>query len=188
MICQCYRFWLEPGQRVLDVGCGNGVVSKVIKNELGVHLQGADIAAYGQHDLDFAVMTSPMVLPFGDNSFTAVLLNDVLHHTENPRSLLLEASRVAAKKILVFEDIESWFVKLVDVLLNKIYFHGMKCPLNFKKPSQWKELFSQCGFQVHEEIPTYPAWYPIRHIAFCLVKKSHDSISPSKAEPTGTCD
>ncbi len=54
-------------------------------------------------------MTSPTVLPFGDNSFDAVLFREVPHHPEDARSLLTEASRVAAK-ILVFEDIESWLV------------------------------------------------------------------------------
>jgi methionine biosynthesis protein MetW len=76
---------LEPGERVLDSGCGPGFLAALLA-ENGIDVVGTDVSAVGpertrergieaqQVDLD----TEP--LPFGDGEFDAVIANSNLEH------------------------------------------------------------------------------------------------------------
>lgn len=76
---------LEPGEHVLDSGCGPGFLAALLK-EHGVQVVGTDVSAVGpqrtrgrgieaqQIDLD----TDP--LPFADGEFDAVVANSNLEH------------------------------------------------------------------------------------------------------------
>ena len=91
---------LPAESKVLELGCGAGQFIRAVKNlrpELVCH--GCDISATA---LALAKKTndsvsyefSSEVLPYGDNSFDAVLIFDVLEHVENPAAILSEVRRV----------------------------------------------------------------------------------------------
>jgi len=158
---------------VLDVGCGNGEVSKCLQENFGLDLHGTDIISYRKKrnlGLKFTLMKSPDILPFGDETFDIVLFCDALHHMENMEAMLLEGNRVASKAILVFEDCESVFLKAVDIGLNYLYCHNMPCPLNFKTKQEWCDLFRNLGFRYEILNAVYPFWYPFKHMAFIILK------------------
>jgi len=157
-------------KKVLDIGCGNGEVSKVIIKILEINIIGCDIENYCNETIPFKQMENITQLPFGDNSFDAVMLNDVLHHCDNIEELLISASKIAPE-IYIFEDKESFLLKLLDVGLNHFYCKNMNIPLNFKTEEQWENLFKKLGFLTEKTELNYPFWYPIRHFAFKLVKK-----------------
>ena len=90
--------------RVLDLGCGTGVVARAFEGSLHPDsvLVGADVS---QRLLDAAGALSPGSrilwrkvtaggLPFGDSDFDVITMHTLLSHVEEPEALLREAHRV----------------------------------------------------------------------------------------------
>ena len=96
---------LEPGTRLLEVGCGVGAVLAVLGQEYpGVELFGVDIE---EKQLDFARVhleragveatlrqADGLALPFEDGSFDHVWMMWLLEHVADPPAALREARRV----------------------------------------------------------------------------------------------
>lgn len=97
---------LIEGQRVLEIGCGNGDLSVEIAR-LGFDVVGVDISKprirraielAKQENLDaraqFMVMDATTSLEFSENSFDTALIPEALAHIRDSRKLLEEAVRV----------------------------------------------------------------------------------------------
>jgi ubiquinone/menaquinone biosynthesis C-methylase UbiE len=96
---------LEPGTRLLEVGCGVGAVLAVLGQEFpGVDLFGVDVEpkqlAFARRHLERAgvgatlVEADALALPFEDESFDQVWMMWFLEHLADPPSALREARRV----------------------------------------------------------------------------------------------
>lgn len=93
---------VEPGSRVLDAGCGDGVFSYLINKE-GFVVDGVDYAdeavsaareqTQGTQDLNYHV-GSVYELPFEDDSFDAAVSTEVIEHLEDRDTFLSELKRV----------------------------------------------------------------------------------------------
>jgi ubiquinone/menaquinone biosynthesis C-methylase UbiE len=89
---------LDPGARILDLGCGSGkILSRIARPD--------DTAIAGDIDLSLlqgarARGATPIrtdfdaTLPFPDRSLDAALIIDALEHTESPRRIIGELHRV----------------------------------------------------------------------------------------------
>lgn len=171
IIARCYKNWDVGGKNILDVGCGNGVVSKMLEEELDLKVYGTDVIDYRKVNILFKKMDKADRLPFPDLSFDCVMFNDILHHSKNIESLLVEGNRVG-KQLLVFEDKQSLLLNIVDKVLNSLYSSNkMPCPLNFKTQKEWCLLFDTLSLDYEISEVHYPLWYPFRHMAFRLTKK-----------------
>jgi ubiquinone/menaquinone biosynthesis C-methylase UbiE len=98
---------LEPGTRLLEVGCGVGAVLAVLGQEFPrLRLTGVDIEL---KQLEFArahlarsgveatlVKADALALPFADESFDHVWMMWFLEHVADPHAVLREARRVLA--------------------------------------------------------------------------------------------
>jgi ubiquinone/menaquinone biosynthesis C-methylase UbiE len=96
---------LEPGTRLLEVGCGVSAVLAVLGQEFpGIELVGVDIEP---KQLEFArghleragveatlLQADALVLPFGDESFDHVWMMWFLEHVADPPAVVREARRV----------------------------------------------------------------------------------------------
>jgi len=103
-------FPLTPGDRVLDLGCGEGrhVISVYLEQEVdavGVDLSHTDLLATQRKFVEFAGAARPghsfilssanaLALPFADNSFDKVICSEVLEHIPDYRAALQEIDRV----------------------------------------------------------------------------------------------
>ena len=99
---------IEPGTRLLEIGCGVGAVLAVLGQEYpGLHLFGVDIEP---KQLDFArrhlaragveatlVEADALALPFDDGSFDHVWTMWFLEHLADPVAALREARRVLVR-------------------------------------------------------------------------------------------
>ncbi len=96
---------LEPGTRLLEVGCGVGAVLAVLGQEFpGIILHGVDIEptqlAFARGHLERARVEATLVeadaraLPFADQSFDHVWMMWLLEHLADPLEILREARRV----------------------------------------------------------------------------------------------
>jgi ubiquinone/menaquinone biosynthesis C-methylase UbiE len=173
LLIETYKHWLNKNENVLDVGCGDGIMSSIIINKLGIKLTGCDIANYLQIKIPFALMTDETSLPFKKNSFDVVMLNDVLHHMsfENQEKIITECLRVAPKVIL-FEDEPTIIGSLTDYIINKFHNINMEVPLTFRSPHDWRVLFGSIGATSVYKKTRKPFLYPFTHESF-LVRKPH---------------
>lgn len=95
---------------VLDVGCGEGVLTERWAQQLGdgrvvgIDLEdpklGAEWAGRSRPNLEFR-SHEPGVLPFADNEFELAAAIEVLEHVPDPGETLAEMARVAERHLLV---------------------------------------------------------------------------------------
>lgn len=96
------RVAVTEGERVLDVGCGTGVLlGELVQQAPGARLSGVDLVgemlAVAQDRLppEVELSTAPAeALPFGDASFDVVISSSVLHYFRQPERALAEVGRV----------------------------------------------------------------------------------------------
>ena len=91
--------WLPATDRVLDIGCGNGIYTQWLAKKCDFAV-GID---HNQKNLDWAktefphcefVFSNGESLPFDDESFGAVMLTEVLEHLQDDRATIKEIARV----------------------------------------------------------------------------------------------
>jgi ubiquinone/menaquinone biosynthesis C-methylase UbiE len=169
LISDSYRKWIKPNQKVLDIGCGTGVVADELHKILGIKTFGCDIDSYLIRNIPFKKMNSFSKLPYKSKTFKYSTFNDVLHHTDynNQVKLIKEAGRVS-DKILIFELVPTTTGKIADLLINKIHNPNMKIPYTYRQPTEWLKLFKDMRFQVEKKRVRKPLLYPFTHIAFLL--------------------
>lgn len=97
------RLWLYPrlcrtlSGRVLDVGCGIGDFLRFRPGTVGVDIDADSVAWCRGQGLDAQLM-EPDCLPFADDAFDGVVLDNVLEHLVSPLALLGDIRRVLRKR------------------------------------------------------------------------------------------
>jgi SAM-dependent methyltransferase len=89
------------GTKVLDVGCNDGTMMKLLKEKRECDVYGVDISelaieAATEKGLNVQYADAHK-LPFKDKSFDVVILSEVLSHVQNPEEVLAEIRRVLKK-------------------------------------------------------------------------------------------
>ncbi len=109
---------VEPGTRVLDLGCGEGELLEWLAAQKGVDARGVEISsakvrraiARGvsvfQSDIEQALADYP------DQAFDYVILSQTLQETRHPRQVLREMLRVGRRCIVAFPNFGHWRVRL----------------------------------------------------------------------------
>lgn len=168
LIIQAFDRWLKKDIYVLDIGCGNGIITNLLKNSFSVRIVGCDIKNYLVFDIPFKKLSNQR-LPFKQGVFDVALLNDVLHHIDFQKQeyLIDEATRVA-KRVLIFDAEPTIFGKIADIVLNKYHYGNLNIPLAFRDLFQWQQLFRTKNLKFQFVKLQRPFWYPFSHIAFEL--------------------
>jgi Methylase involved in ubiquinone/menaquinone biosynthesis len=147
---------VKEGDKVLDVGCGNGKLIDKISHKAKIKAYGIDISpnmikeCKSQYpDIEFAV-TSGEKLPFDDGSFDIVTICCVLHHLHNPSKFFEEAKRVLVKDgiIIVGEPCYPLIIrKITDWIVSPLLKAGDN---NLFSHKRLMKLFTDNGFIITE--------------------------------------
>ncbi len=162
--------FLSKDKRVLDIGCGNGVVSQEIRAHFACDLAGTDILSYLKKKIPFKLMNKPDALDFNDRAFDVGLLIDVLHHIPFDRQLaLIQEARRVCRVVLLFEVKPTLIAKAVDHLINQIHNPAMPLPLTHRSQEDWMALFDANHIPAQFFSVKKPAFfYPSTNYLFSL--------------------
>lgn len=127
---------IEKKSKVLDLGCGSGVLLELLKKEKDVKALGIEInqdrvlealskgLSIVQGDLDKGLDE------FQDKTYDYAILNQTLQSTKYPEMIIDEMLRVANKCVVSFPNFAYWRVRFY------LFFKG-KMPKSKQLPYEW---------------------------------------------------
>jgi methionine biosynthesis protein MetW len=127
--------WVDPGARVLDLGCGDGGLLAYLRGARGATGYGIEIANPGvlaslENGVD--VIQSDLergLAGFDDGSFDCVILSQTLQAMRHQEAILREMLRVGREAIVSFPNFGHWSARL-QVLLGRM-------PVSKTLPYEW---------------------------------------------------
>ena len=144
------------GEKVLDLGAGDGLLALEIKERLGKEVFLVDVVDYNYTDLPLLLYNQGDKVPLGDQEVDTTIIFVVLHHANNPLHLLKEAARVTKKRLVILEGyIEDEDIRITNCFMDWFYNRiirgaDINIPLNFLKLKEWEKELNNYGFNVIE--------------------------------------
>jgi methionine biosynthesis protein MetW len=141
---------IEPGVRVLDLGCGDGALLEYLRDRKqvkgrGIELTEAGVLACVRRGLSVRQgNVQEGLADYPDQSFDAVILSQTLPFLDDPAMVLGEMLRVGRTAIISFSNWGHWRCRLELLLTGRI-------PVAVDLPQQWydtprRQLFSVTDF------------------------------------------
>ena len=153
---------IQRDTRVLDVGCGDGLLSHLIMQKRpDIEMRGIDVLVRSETHIPVDEFDG-QVIPYTDASFDVAMFVDVLHHTEDPMILLREAVRVAQKAIVIKDHtLNGLFAGPILRFMDQVgnARHGVELPHNYLSQQKWFEAFDTLDLAIgvwKKDLMLYP--------------------------------
>jgi methionine biosynthesis protein MetW len=157
---------IEPGSRVLDVGCGDGALMAALRDgkgcdARGLELDGANVSAavgrglsviQGDADTDLA--------DYPGGSFDYAVLSQTLQTTRRPDLVMAQLLRIGARAFVSFPNFAQWRIRFAHMF-------GGRMPVTPQLPDRWYDtpnihhvtIADFQSFLAEHGIATEGAWY-----------------------------
>jgi methionine biosynthesis protein MetW len=108
---------VDPGTRVIDVGCGDGMLLEILAETRDVDARGIELSQAGvnqcvarglsvvQGDADSDLVNYP------DDAFDFAILSQTIQATHRPRHVLEELLRIGKRVIVSFPNFGNWRIR-----------------------------------------------------------------------------
>ncbi len=162
---QIIASWIEPGTRVIDLGCGEGELLKYLinhKNVTGSGIEHNESRVTLCIEKGLSVLQGDIneeVLDYPDNAFDYVILSQTLQQVYEPDTMIRSMLRIAKKGIVSFPNFSHWRCRLQ--LLSSGY-----APVTRQLPYEWyntpnirvitikdfRKFIHEVGFNILKEV------------------------------------
>ena len=128
--------WIKPNSKVLDLGCGDGELLKLLRIDKNINGYGID---YDVKNIKKSLQNNINVLhmdlddglsDFESNSFDYIVLAQSLQVIKNPKLLIDDMLRVGDEIIVSFPNMGHWLARL------QLFFLGTM-PITSSLPYRW---------------------------------------------------
>jgi methionine biosynthesis protein MetW len=143
---------VERGAKVLDVGCGDGELLRLLSETRGVDGRGIELSREGVNEgvaKGLAVIQGDAdtdLINYPDDAFDYVILSQTLQATRRPRAVIEHMLRIGRHAVVSFPNFGHWRIRL------QILFGG-RMPRTDNLPD---------------------TWYDTPNIHFCTIKDFRD--------------
>jgi methionine biosynthesis protein MetW len=129
---------IEPGARVLDVGCGDGALLRLLVRQRGIDGRGIELSQTGvnacvahglsviQGDADTDLADYP------DDAFDYVVLSQTLQATRRPKAVMEDLLRIGRHAVVSFPNFGHWGMRLQLLAFGRM-------PVTPTLPDSWYE-------------------------------------------------
>lgn len=139
---------VRPNTRVLDIGCGDGTLLRLLSEERGVDARGIELSQRGVNDCvakGLSVIQGDAdtdLIDYPDDGFDYVILSQTLQATRNPKKVLEHMLRIGQRAIVSFPNFGHWKIR--------------------------GQLLLRGRMPITENLPL--AWYETPNIHFCTIR------------------
>lgn len=194
---------IEPGSRVIDLGCGDGRLMKRLQDELGCNVAGVDVELSNVEAVvrrGLPVVAADLNKGLADipsDTFDFAVLSQTLQQVQRPKQVLREMLRVASRGLVVVPNFGHWRVRY------EVLRRG-RTPVTQTLPHEWyetpnvhfmsmrdfRELMQSIGLRIVKEQPIIrgravdQAWHANLRAdsAFYLLERSGDTPRTEAAD------
>jgi len=166
---------VEPGSRVLDIGCGDGSLLAILRDRKGVDGRGIEISREGVN----ACLTKGLAVIQGDadtdladypdDAFDYVILSQTIQATRQPKVVLEHLLRIGRRAIVSFPNFGHWRVRVdlglrgrMPVTENMPYSWYDTPNIHFCTIRDFVELCSEVGAQMEKAVALNAGGQPMR--------------------------
>src|SRR5579863_7098911 len=129
---------VAPKTRVLDVGCGDGTLLRLLAEERNVDARGIELSQQGVNDCvakGLSVVQGDAdtdLVDYPDDAFDYVILSQTLQATRQPRKVLQHMLRIGGRAIVSVPNFGHWRVRAQVALKGQM-------PVTGSLPVPWYE-------------------------------------------------
>lgn len=172
-MCKDCNNFIEFNSKILDFGCGSGIVGNEFAKYFKSEILGIDIIDNRVEKISFKQYAGEDLSFLVDNGYDVVLINYVLHHTSDPITTLKTIITKSKKRIIIYENLPEGIISKIFCKLHGISF-GMLYQKNsisgkFLTQKEWEKVFNDLKLDLIYA-KTISGFNPMKNTLFVLEK------------------